>query len=235
MASVEEALKLGTDLFGTLTTTSALPTINDVVTFPSPVKDALAGTISPENHPRYECDWKDDNGRHWIQFKRVTTTYTVSVARNDLLEVLNLGPAVNGELVGKPTWVSGTSRSDFVKCQFAGNKPDHFFPKPTHDPIHNLKNASGKKIGKQGGKHKAHPYFVTVVGVCEGQVDGCQAKFLAGMKESDLSALASGTTSAIPFYLHIAGDPCTHIWKKKYVCVCVTGLKRFGILRALPT
>ena len=63
---------------------------------------------------------------------------------------------------------------------------------------------------------KAHPYLVTVLGVCEGCVDGCKAKFYAGLTEEDLSDLASGTTSVIPFYLHITGEPCKHIWKKKY-------------------
>ena len=154
VTSVEKTLKLGTKLFGNLTTTSALPTLNDAVTFPSPVKDALSETESPKNHLCYEFDWKDDNGKHWSEFKPVTTTYTAFVIRKDLLVVLNLGLAVNGDLVSKPTWVSGTSRSDFVKCQFAENKSDHFFPKQIHDPIHNLKDASGTKVGTRGGKKK---------------------------------------------------------------------------------
>ena len=84
------------------------------------------------------------------------------------------------------------------------------------DPIHNLKHASEKKSGKCGGKERKHPYLVTVLGECAGCVDGCKAKFHAGMTEDDLGDLASGKNEFVPFHLHITGEPCVHIWKKVY-------------------
>ena len=50
---VENALKVGSDLFGKLSTTSALPTLNDDKVVPSPVKEALSGSGSPKHHPSY--------------------------------------------------------------------------------------------------------------------------------------------------------------------------------------
>ena len=83
-ACVEKALKVGTDLFGNLSTAAALPATNNEMAFPSPVKEALAEADSPKNYPCYDFDSVDDTGKHWIRFKPAKKVHAVFVNKDDL-------------------------------------------------------------------------------------------------------------------------------------------------------
>ena len=117
--------------------------------------------------------------------------------------------------LAQPSWVKGSSRSDFTKHMFAEALPEHFFSKHRHNTIQYLTKSAVRTAGKQGGMKWKHPFLICMTGSCEGSRDGCKATYCAGILEDYLIDLVKHNTDSVQFSMTIGGDLCTHVWKAK--------------------